>query len=166
MCYLPAEDEMVLRMDGATFNTFDEALIDGNIDTVYSAMMHEFSGNKGWWKHLWESTSRNNIPVTEPGGSIDITVHSYTDANFAARTISIIEKERLEIEFFEGGFIGSATWLWTAEGNKTRVSQHWQASPDSIKLRLMSKLVNINKIHSNVIQGGFKALNKHININS
>lgn len=153
-------------MDNTTFDTFDEAVINANVETVFAAMILEFSGNKLWWKHLWESSSRNNVPITEPGGSIDITVHSYVDANFSARTTAIVENKRLDIEFFEGDFIGSATWLWSSQGNKTRVSQHWQASPNSLKMRLMSRIINISKIHSNIIQGGFKALNKYISTNS
>lgn len=149
-------------MNATKFNTFDEAVIDGELDTVYQEMIHEFSGNKGWWKQLWESTSRNNVPITELGGSIDITVHAITDANFAARTVSIKEKQKLEIEFYEGDFLGYATWLWIAEGNKTRVSQEWHASPNSIKLKVISILFDIEKIHSNVIHGGFKALNMYL----
>jgi hypothetical protein len=149
-------------MGSTKFYTFDEAVIDSDIDTVYKEMIIEFSGNKGWWKHLWESTSRNNIPITRSGGSVDITVHAITDANFAARTISIKDKEKLEIEFFEGDFVGHATWRWTPEGDKTRVSQEWHASPNSIKLKVISTIFDIEKIHSNVISGGFKALNMYL----
>ena len=125
----------------------------------------EFSGNKGWWKHLWESEPIDDKPITEPGGSINITVHDIIDSHFSAKTVSIVEKERLDIEFFAGDFLGKATWLWISEGDKTRVSQEWYASPNSLKFYIASRITNIEKIHSNVINGGFQALNKFLEKN-
>ena len=144
------------------FNTFDEALINADLDMVYDEMLREFGGNRSWWKALWESESRNGIAITQTGGSINIIVHDILDARFAARTVAVIEKERLDIEFFEGDFKGTATWRWAREGNKTRVSQHWQTSPNSLKFRLLSHLLDLEKIHSKVIRGGFLALNSHL----
>ena len=144
------------------FNTFDEGIINADLDTVYDAMLLEFGGNKGWWKKYWESTPIGNKPITESGGSINITVHDIIDGNFSARTISIIKQERLDIEFYEGDFLGHATWLWKADGSRTIVSQEWHASPNSLKFSVASKIVNIEKIHSKVITCGFIALNKFL----
>lgn len=152
----------VTPMYETKFNTFDEALIKSDLSTVYEAMIAEFNGGRHWWNHLWESELIGETPVTEPGGSINITVHDVIDGKFSARTVSIIEKEKLDIEFFAGDFIGFATWLWSAEGNKTRVSQEWHTSPNSIKFSLASKIINIEKIHSKVINGGFEALEKFL----
>lgn len=136
-------------MQKTKFNTFDESLINADLHTVYEAMILEFSGNKGWWKHLWESEPVDIKPITEPGGSINITVHDIIEGHFSARTVSIVEKERLDIEFYAGDFIGNATWLWKSEGDKTRVSQEWHASPNSLKFKIASQIINIEKIHSN-----------------
>jgi len=144
------------------YDVFDEAVIDADLDTVYATMMLEFSGNRGWWRQRWESRPRGAQPITQPGGSIDITVHDIVDARFAARTVELVEKERLDIEFFAGDFIGTATWRWTAEGGKTRVSQHWRASPNSVKLKLLGVFADIAKIHSSVIQDGLAALARHL----
>ncbi len=149
-------------MQKTKFNSFDEALINADLHTVYEAMFLEFSGNKRWWKHLWESELVNDKPINEPGGSIQITVHDLVDIHFSARTVSIVEKEQADIEFFAGDLVGYGTWLWKSEGDKTRVSFEWHASPNSLKLRIASYIVNVEKIHSRVIDGGFRALNQYL----
>lgn len=146
------------------FNTFDEALIFSDLTQTYDAMIKEFSGGKRWWKHLWESELIGNTPITQPGGGIDITVHDIIKGHFSARTINIEAYEKLEIEFFSGDFVGSAIWRWTAVEKGTQVSQEWHASPNSFKFRLAAKVINIEKIHSKVIQGGFDALNEYLRL--
>lgn len=144
------------------FNTLDETLILSDLETVYDTMIREFGGGKRWWTHLWESEPTGNLPITQPGGSINITVHDIIDGKFSARTVCIKEYERLDIEFFSGDFTGTAIWRWITEGNATRVSQEWHASPNSLKFQIASRMIDIEKIHSKVIQGGFTALNNYL----
>ncbi|MGR9072802.1 MAG: hypothetical protein ACU833_07035 [Gammaproteobacteria bacterium] len=146
-------------MEKTKFNSLDEALIEADIDTVYDYMMSEFGGGKRWWKHLWEAEPIGKKPISEAGGCINITVHDMIDIRFAARTISIKENDRVDVEFYCGDITGHGTWRWKAEGNKTRVSFDWHASPNSLKMKFVSAFVDIEKIHGEIIRGGFDALN-------
>ncbi len=151
-----------MNLKTTRFNTFDEALIQGDLETVYQTMIQAVSGHGGWWNALWEAEIVGDKPITKVGGRVKITVHSFFDVQFYARTVAIKDLERLHVEFYAGDFLGYGIWLWEAKGNKTRISQEWHASPNSLKFYLASKLIDIEMMHSKIIHKAFNTFNQYL----
>ena len=66
------------------------------------------------------------------------------------------------VEFFEGDFIGIGEWTFEPSNGKTKVRFRWNVKTNKFSLTLTALFINIGKIHSEVIQEGFKALNCYL----
>jgi hypothetical protein len=147
-----------------TFNIVDEAVIDSDPITVFQAIFNELSGVTHWWMPHSESTFRGNTTtINQPGAIIDSTIHSTVTSRFSERFIDITPNKRIQVEIFEGDFLGNSEWIFEPIDSKTKVKYHWNARTNRLLFTLLSPFVNIRKLHSEIMQQGFKALNHFLN---
>jgi len=147
-----------------TFNIVDEAIIDSDPITVFQAILNELSGTTHWWMPYSESTFRGNTKtINQPGAIIDIIIHSTITSRFSERFIDITANKRIQVEIFEGDFLGNSEWTFETIDSKTKVKYHWNATTNRLLFTLLSPFVNIGKLHSEIMQQGFKALNHFLN---
>jgi len=147
----------------ARYDVVDEGIIDADLSTVsIKAYMDEFTGKTHWWMPLWESKPRGHKRIVQKGEVADIIVNRRGKSKFAARVTDFVENRLVYVEFFEGDFIGTGEWTFEPSDGKTKVRFRWKVKTNKLSLMLVALFVNIGKIHSEVIQGGFKALNRYL----
>jgi len=110
----------------------------------------------------WESKPRGDVPFRKPGGIIDITVHCIGTPRFSGKSKEIIYDQLLKIEFFEGDFLGSGEYTLEPRDGKTKIKFRFNVKTNNLLFTLASPFINIGKIHSDVMQKGFKALNSYL----
>jgi len=146
----------------ARYDVVDEGIIDADLSTVFKAYMDEFTGKTHWWMPLWASKPRGDKRVVQKGEVADIIVNRRGKSKFAARVTDFVENRLVYVEFFEGDFIGTGEWTFEPSDGKTKVRFRWKVKTNKLSLTLVALFLNIGKIHSEVIQGGFKALNRYL----
>jgi uncharacterized protein YndB with AHSA1/START domain len=140
----------------------DEAVIDSSPLTVFKAILNEHAGVTHWWMPYWESKLRGEKPMDQEGAIFDIKVHGKHTPRFSARITKIVEGRLIETKV-EGDFSGTGTWTFEPTDGKTRVRFRWDLRPRRLSFVLVSPFIDMGKIHSDVTQKGFKALNKYLN---
>jgi uncharacterized protein YndB with AHSA1/START domain len=147
----------------ARYDVVDEAIIDATPSTVFKAIMDELGGITKWWMPHSEYKFRGNTEkVNQKGAIIDITIHSIVTSKFSERFTDIIQDKLIKVEIFEGDFLGNSEWTFERIDGRTRVRYRWNAKSNRLLFTILSPFVNIEKIHSNVMQQGFKALNNYL----
>jgi hypothetical protein len=68
----------------------------------------------------------------------------------------------LYVDFFEGDFIDTGEWTFELLDGKTKVRFRWNVKTNKPSLNFAARFIDIGKRHSEVIQGGFKALNRYL----
>jgi hypothetical protein len=142
-------------------DALDEAVIDSSPLTVYKAILNEAAGVTHWWMPHWESKLRGEIPINREGAIFDITIHRSGTPRFSGKITKIVEAKSIEVEF-EGDFVGTGEWTFEPTDGKTRMQYRWNVRPERLSFVLLSPFMDIGKIHSDVIQKGFKALNSYL----
>jgi len=139
----------------------DETIIDKPPLVVFNAILNEYTGVTHWWMPHLELKPRGEIPIDREGAIIDVTVHCRGTPRFSAKITKIVEGKLIEIEN-EGDFVGTMTWTFEPTDGKTRVQSRWNVRPKRLLFVLVSHFMDIGKIHSDVMQKGFKALNNYL----
>ena len=140
----------------------DKTIIDSQPAIVFNALLDEFEGAKNWWMPHWEAKMKGNVPFRQVGGTIDITVHRIGTPRWSSRSVEIVPSKLLQADFFEGDFLGNGEWSLEPIGDKTKVKFRFNVKTNKLLFTLVSPFVNIGKIHSDVMQKGFKALNSYL----
>jgi hypothetical protein len=143
------------------FDVVDEAVIDSPPLVVFNAILNENAGVTHWWMPYLELKPRGGTPIGCEGAIIDVTVHGRVTSRFSAKITKIVEGRLIEIED-EGDFVGAETWTFEPIDGKTKVRSRWSVRPKRLSFVLVSPFINIGKIHSEVMQKGFKALNSYL----
>jgi len=139
----------------------DEAVIGGPPLVVFKAVLNEHAGITHWWMPHLESRPRGEPPFDREGAIFDITIPGRHAARFSAKITKIVEGKLIEAEE-EGDFVGTGTWIFEPIDGKTKVRFRWNVRPKKLSFVLASPFVDMGKIHSDVIQKGFKALNRYL----
>lgn len=139
----------------------DEGVIDSSPLIVFKALLNEVAGNTHLWMPDSESKLRGKTPVGQEGAIFDVTVHRTGTPRFSFKTTKITEGKLIEGEV-EGDFIGTMTWTFELTDGKTRIRVRWNVRPKRLSFILFSPFVNMGKMHSDVVQKGFKALNSYL----
>ncbi len=151
------------RLNTVEFDVVDEAVINADPATVYNAFLDEVKGSTNWWEPHWNAKSRGIIPTNQVGNILDITVRRPgKKLRFSTKTTEIIENQFIRVEYIEGDFLGDGEWTFEPENGKTKIRFRWRARPNSLLLKLISRFIDIEKGHSEVIQAGFEGLNKYL----
>jgi uncharacterized protein YndB with AHSA1/START domain len=144
-------------------NVADEGIIDADPSTVFNALMDELAGNTNWWMPYAESKFRGNTEkVNQKGAIIDLTIHGIVTSKFSERFTEITQDKLIKVEIFEGDFLGNSEWTFELTDGKTKVRYRWNVESNRLLFTILSPFVNIGKIHAEVMQFGFKALNNHL----
>ena len=146
----------------ARYDVVDEGLIDAGCSTVFKAYTDEFIGLTHWWMPYWESKPRGDDTIVQKGAVGDIKVNHKGTAKFAARVTEFVKDRLVNIDFFEGDFIGTGEWTFEPLDGKTKVRFQWKVKTNGLALTLVDLFINIGKQHSEVVQEGFKALNRYL----
>jgi ribosome-associated toxin RatA of RatAB toxin-antitoxin module len=96
------------------------------------------------------------------GAILDITVHHAGTTRFAAKTTEIIENQLIRVEFVEGDFVGEGKWTFDPENGRTKIWFRWKVRPNRLLTRVISRFIDIGKLHSEVTQAGFEGLNEYL----
>jgi hypothetical protein len=140
----------------------DEGVIDHPPLVVFKAILNEHAGVTHWWMPHWESKLRKETPVNREGTIFDVTVHGKHTPRFSSRITKVVEAKLIEVEV-RGDFEGTGKWTFEPTNGKTRVQFRWNVRPKRLSFILASPFVDMGKIHSDVTQKGFKALNSYLN---
>ena len=92
----------------------------------------------------------------------DIVIYGKHSPRFSARITKIVEDKLIQVEF-EGDFVGTGTWTFEPTDGKTRVQYRWNVRPKRLPFILVFPFVDMKKMHSDVMQKGFQALNNYRN---
>jgi uncharacterized protein YndB with AHSA1/START domain len=142
-------------------DAFDEAVIDSPAIAVFKAILDEHAGVTHWWMPYWESKPKGEPPFDHEGVIFDIAVHGKHTPRFSARITKIVEGKLIEMED-EGDFAGTGTWTFEPTEGKTKVRFRWNVKPKRLSFVLVSPFIDMGKIHSDVMQKGFKALKSYL----
>jgi len=142
-------------------DALDEAVINSPPLVVFKAILDEAAGVTHWWTPYWESKLRGETPINREGAIFDITIPGKHTARFSARITKIVEGKLIEVEF-TGDFTGTGTWTFEPTDGKTRLQYRWNVRPKKLSFVLVSPFIDMGKIHSDVMQKGFKALNSYL----
>jgi len=147
------------RMDAS-----DDAVIDSPPMVVYKAILNEYAGVTHWWMPYQESKLKGNAPIDREGAIVDITIHSERargTPKFSYKLTKIVEAKSIDIEI-NGDIEGTGKWTFEPTDGKTKVQFRWNVRPKRLLYVLLSPFVDMGKIHSDVMQRGYKALNSHL----
>jgi len=92
--------------------------------------------------------------------STDHSVHGLT-SRYSNKDTNIVETKSLEVEY-AGDFVGTGEWTFQPTDGKTKVQYRFNCRPKRPLFVLFSPFVNIRKMHSDVIQEGFKGLSVYL----
>jgi len=140
----------------------DEAIIDADPASVFKALIDEVNGRTHWWMPTLEAKPRDEKPFGQVGSVIDITVHHPRTTKFSGRVTEVIEGKSLNEQYFEGSFLGNGEWTFEPIDGKTKVRFRFNVIPHTLMLRILAPFLNIGKRHSEVMQEGFKAMNRYL----
>ncbi len=138
----------------------DEAIVDADPSRAFKALIDEANGRTRWWMPVWEAKLRGEKEYGQKGSAIDITVHCTGTPKFSSRVTEVIEGKSLNVEFFEGDFLGNGEWTFEPIDGKTKVRFRFNVVPHRLMFRILAPFVNFGKIHSDVMQAGFKGMNR------
>jgi len=156
-----------------SYNVTDVGVIRAPISRVWGAFISEFAGAKDWWMPFWESQPLGEPPV-KVGTRFNATVHPpgwYRRLLFTPRFTVLVtelrEGEYIRVEFPEGHFSGVGTFdFTTVENGDTQVSFNWDVTTRGLRPGIVAWLVNIGAVHSMVVEGGYRGLNRWLENNS
>jgi hypothetical protein len=140
----------------------DRAIIDADPSTVYEALLDEVRGSTDWWVPYWQAKPRGNKPVGQVGTVIDITVRHGGTTRLTAKATEIVEYKSMRLEFIGGDFVGEGEWSFEPANGGTEISLRWKVRPNRLLTKLVSRFLDIGKLHSEVMQAGFKGLNEYL----
>jgi uncharacterized protein YndB with AHSA1/START domain len=139
----------------------DEAMIDASPDTVFNAVLDEFTGVSHWWMPHFEIKPRADTPVRRTGMISDVTIHGAGTIRFSWTVTMIAEGKSMGVEY-NGDFTGTGEWVFEPVDGKKKVKYIWTGRPKRLLLVLALSFMDIKKVHSEAIQRGFKGLNDYI----
>jgi hypothetical protein len=144
----------------------DEAIINAPPTAVYKALLNEYGGATHWWTFIQESILRGDIPIDHEGAIVDNIIHSERakgTPKFTYKFTKMLEAKSIDIEV-TGDITGSGKWTFEPVEGKTKAKFEWDVKPQRLLYVLLSPFVDMGKIHSDVMQKGFKALNEYLSI--
>jgi hypothetical protein len=142
----------------------DEAVINGSPLEVYKNILDEYGGVTHWWTFIQESILKGNIPIYHEGAVVDILIHSERakgTPKFTYKFIKMVEAKSIDIEV-TGDIAGIGKWTFEPIDGKTKAKFEWDVKPKRLLYILLSPFVDMGKIHSVVMQKGYKALNEYL----
>jgi len=142
----------------------DEAVINASPPVVFKAILNEYGGVTHWWTFIQQSILKGDVPIDQEGAVVDIIIHSERakgTPKFTYKFTKIVEPKSIDIEV-TGNIAGTAKWTFEPIEGKTKAKFEWDVKPQRLLYVLLSPFVDMGKIHSEVMQKGFDALNNYL----
>jgi hypothetical protein len=141
----------------------DEAIIDGSPMVIYKAILNEYAGHTHWWPSQ-ESKLQGNVPFDSEGAIVEIIIHSERargTPRFCYKLTKMVEGKSIDVEV-TGDIEGTGKWTFEPTNGKTKVQFQWDVRPKRLLYVILSPFVDMAKIHSDVMQKGYMALNSYL----
>jgi uncharacterized protein YndB with AHSA1/START domain len=146
----------------AKYDFLSEGVIEAPPMAVYKAILNEASGVTHWWMPYCEFKLKGDMPIDREGAIFDIIVHGAGSPKFSAKMVKIVEAKLIEEEY-TGDFVGTGTWTFEPTDGKTKLQYRFNVRTNKLLYSLGSSFVNMEKMHSGMVQKGFKGLNSYLN---
>lgn len=141
------------------FDVSDEAVIDAPPVTVFKIILDEFSGVT---RFMQGYEFKPRTPMDREGGTSDAKVSSHgIAAKFSVKVTKIEKDKSIELEL-TGDLSGTEEWTFEPMDKKTKVKIRLIGATNKLLFTLLSPFANIGKIHSELMQKGFKAINRSL----
>lgn len=144
------------------FDVTDEHVLDASPDEAFSALLSEYTGKSAWASPDLMGTPRSAAPKGEVGELFDMTVNRPGSATYTMRLAEVERPGRLRLEYVEGDFLGEGVWTFAPEGTGTRVTFRWHVRPRPLYLRVLSRFMDFEATHHDVMQAVFARLEAHL----
>ena len=144
------------------YDVLDEIIIYADSKTVYNAILSEFSGQTSYWMPQFSAKLLKGKAPDHIGALIFMVVHSTPRIIFLVKTIEVKKNKMLLVKYIKGAFRGEGLWKFEDIGGLTKLSFHWRANPSWLMFKLLDPFINVPKMHSKVIQVGFRQLKKNL----
>jgi hypothetical protein len=148
----------------AKSESIEEAVIDASPVVVYKAILNEYAGVTNWWMPNMQFKLRGELPIDHEGAIVDVTAlpKSRTSSSKASyKMTKIVEGKSIEYEE-TGAFVGTGKWTFEPTDGKTKVQFQLNARINSRLISFASHFINLDKMHTDMMQKGFKALNSYL----
>jgi hypothetical protein len=145
-------------------NVVDEAIIDSPPITVYKTFLNEWSGITDWWMPFLECKPFENMRIDHEGARFEITVHPKSrmkKTKFSSTVKKLNEAKYIEMEL-AGGVNGTMKITFEPINEKTKIQANFDVRMDGFLPTILNPFINIGKMHSEVMQNGFKACNNYL----
>lgn len=151
------------------YDVTDEAVLAATPAEIFAAVEDEAAGRSHWWWPWLKICLLNDIPYTQPGSRVRITVdgkghvdRSRMTASFEAVVTEVEPQRRLAVEYVAGDFLGHSEWvLEPVDDHRTHVVFRWVADPAGM-MKWWARLVDVPRNHSRVVREGFTAMEIYI----
>jgi uncharacterized protein YndB with AHSA1/START domain len=141
----------------------DQAIIGAPPAVVYKAIFDEYAGVTHWWMPYQESKLRENVPIDE-SAIVDVTIRTELERGtprFSYKLTKIVEAKSIKVEV-TGDIEGTGEWTFEPTDGKTKVQFRWNVRPKRLLYVILSPFVDMAKVHSDVMQKGYKALESYL----
>ena len=142
----------------------DEAVIDAPPMVVYKAILNEYAGVTNWWMPYLEYKLKGDIPIDHEGAIVDVTAlpkSRISSSKASYKMTKIVEGKSIEYEE-TGAFVGTGKWTFEPTDGKTKVQFRLNVKINSRLISFASHFMNLEKMHTDMMQKGFKALNNYL----
>lgn len=148
----------------ARYDVVDEATIAATPAEIVQALLDEAAGCSQWWQPHLRMRQRGDRPPTEIGAIVDIAISGgglalpWATARFSGRVTAFEPEHRLELDYYDGDFRGTAEWTLSPAGaGHTHIAVRFRADPHG-GMRLRARFADVPGINSAVMQQGFRAI--------
>ncbi|MBT3179176.1 MAG: SRPBCC family protein [Desulfobacula sp.] len=153
---------LIVKSSMTTYDVTDEAIINASSDVVFKALGNEFAGKTSWWMPHLSSKLREGYSLGETGAIYDIIIHGKRPLKFTYKSLEIKKNEMSRGIYIEGAFRGESIYKLEDIEGKTKLSLRWRVKPSGLVFKIFAPFFPIEKSHSDVMQYGFKNLNKYL----
>ena len=151
----------------STYDVLDEATIAATPAEIVQALLDEAAGRSQWWQPDLRMRQRGDLPPTEIGAIVDITVSGgglpqrLAMVRFSGRVTAFEPERRLVLHYFDGDFRGTAEWTLSPTGaGHTHIAVRFMTDPHG-GMRLRARFADVPGINSAVMQKGFRAIERY-----
>jgi hypothetical protein len=139
----------------------DEAFIDADQATVYTALGDLIRGKAQWWPGV-KIRPRGEIGPDLVGGVFDMVVGRLPGGRSTLRIVDVRENELHRYQYIDGPELGVGTLTLTAVGGRTRASYRQQVRPTGRLLRLLVRLGIAPRVHRRYMRAYFEGLRRYV----
>jgi hypothetical protein len=139
----------------------DEAFVDADQATVYTALGDLIRGKAQWWPGV-EIRPRGEIGPDLVGGVFDMVVSRLPGGRSTLRIVEVRENEMHRYEYIDGPELGVGTLTLTPVDGRTRASYRQQVRPQPRLLRLLVRLGIAPRVHRRYMRAYFEGLRKYV----